>query len=90
MKDEYLSSNSDRRYLCEEYARDQWGPVVAKANASAEFFKNEAKRLEAENAKLALEASHGRAFLKMMAAIKENPAAQTFWDKTMAMMRLVE
>lgn len=32
MKDEYMSSNSDLRYACEEYARQTWGAKVTELN----------------------------------------------------------
>ncbi len=88
--DDYMSSNSDLRYTCEEYAREQWGPVIAQANEKAAFYAAELRRLEAVNAQLVREAEDGRAFRKLMAAIKDNPAAEAFWNKTMAMLRLVE
>lgn len=90
MKEEYMSSNSEKRFLCEEYAREQWGPLVSKANEEVRLAKQQLKIFEEENDRLKADAAHGRALMKMIKAIEENPAAKAFWDKTMAMIRLVE
>ncbi|MNR87688.1 hypothetical protein D3C72_185870 [compost metagenome] len=85
-----MNSNSDLRYECEEYARQQWGPMVTERDNTIRELRARLHAVEAKESKLKVEAEHGRALAKMVAAINENPASKVYWDKAMAMLRLSE
>ena len=90
MRHQHLDSNNSLRYTCEEYAREQWGPIVARANEECKQYRTDMERMQKKMNEMSLDAEAGRSFKKMVKAINDNPAAKSYWDKMLAMMRLTE
>lgn len=85
---QHLDSNNSLRQTCEEYAREQWGPIVANANREITVYRNENLELMRKNRDLSADAEAGRAFKKLMKELNENPAAKHYWDKFMMVLKL--
>lgn len=74
----------------EEYCRTTWGPLVRKLNQEVSANRNLIKHLEAEITRLQKDAEAGRAFKKMMKAVRENPLLKDPWDKFMFALKMVD
>ena len=87
-KHPHLGSNNSLRHACEEYAREQWGPLLTQANENAAYHKKEMHRVLQRNEERERDAEAGRAFKKLMKELRVNPAAQQYWDKFLMVLKL--
>lgn len=72
----------------EEACRAQWGKLIDDLNHSVRTERTRREKAEARVLELEQDAAHGRAFLSMMKATRENDVARGAWDKFVATLRL--